>query len=73
MGNIYEFWLAVGIYTLCIVTIHLILALTPALNLPPVARLIAVFFGGIVLGALVIFAWAGVKQLFGKKNNKPLK
>ena len=68
MGDIREFWLAVGIYMLSAVTIYVFVTMTPGFNLSPFVRVVAVLGGGIVLSAVAIIAWAGVVKLCSKRN-----
>jgi hypothetical protein len=68
MGDIREFWLAVAIYVLSAVTIYAVISMTPWMNPSPAVRVIAVLGGGIVLSAVVIFAWAGVVKLCSKRK-----
>ena len=68
MGDIREFWLAIAIYVVNAIAIQLIISTTPWLNPSPVVRLLLVLGGGIVLGATVIFAWAGVVKICNKRR-----
>jgi hypothetical protein len=67
MGDIREFWIAVAICVFSATMIFVVSGMLPWMSSWPVLRLVAVLGGGIILSAVIIFAWAGVAKLFERR------
>lgn len=66
MGDIREFWFALGIYAISAAAIFAVVSVDPLCTLPRAVRVVVVFGGGGLLMTVVIVAWERLAKACNK-------